>query len=88
MGKKNPNWKDVLEKRYIHQCNTRKYKKWRLAIFTRDNHTCQNCKKVGGYLIAHHIKGWAKYPKLRFIINNGITLCYKCHREFHKNNGY
>lgn len=28
-----------------------------------------------GYLIVHHILSWRDYPKLRYIINNGITLC-------------
>jgi len=60
-------------------CNARQYKKWRLAVFTRDNFTCVNCQKVDGYLIAHHIKSWAKYPELRYKINNSITLCKNCH---------
>ena len=66
-------------KRYIHFCNVRQYKKWRLAVFARDNFTCVNYQKVGGYLIAHHKKSWAKYPELRYKINNGITLCKNCH---------
>jgi len=66
-------------RRYIHFCNVRQYKKWRLAVFTKDNFACVNCQKVGGYLIAHHIKSWAKYLKLRYKINNGITLCKNCH---------
>lgn len=56
------------------------YVNWRVSVFTRDQFTCQICKKIGGFLEAHHIKSWAKYPDLRFDINNGITLCKSCHK--------
>ena len=56
---------------------------WRKAIFTKDNFTCQNCGETGGYLNAHHTNNFADFPKLRLAIDNGITLCKKCHFEFH-----
>lgn len=64
--------------------NTREYKVWRIAVFERDNYTCQNCGVKGARLQAHHNKPWAKYPKDRYDINNGVTLCEKCHKEKHK----
>tara|TARA_Y100000310_G_C20081259_1_gene533945 strand:+ start:120 stop:500 length:381 start_codon:yes stop_codon:yes gene_type:complete len=81
MGEKNPNWKGGISKenRYRHYYDA-KYKKWRMAVFTRDNFTCQFCGIRGVYLTVHHIKSWAHYPELRLNINNGITLCEECHK--------
>jgi len=71
-------------KRYKHLCSRKEYRDWREAVFTRDNWTCQKCgvrSKKGKtvYLEAHHIKSWVEYPKLRYEVNNGVTLCYECH---------
>lgn len=54
-------------------------------LFKRDNYTCQHCNKKGGELNAHHIKTFAKFPELRFDVNNGLTLCKNYHINLHKN---
>lgn len=81
-GEKSPSWKGGVSK-------TRKmgavYKQWRSDVFERDNWTCQTCGVRGGYLEAHHIKSWAKYPELRYEVENGVTLCLDCHRLTFKN---
>lgn len=43
--------------------------------------------KSGGKLNAHHLNGWADFPDERIDIDNGATLCKKCHREYHSYNG-
>ena len=52
------------------------YVAWRKAVYKRDNYSCQwpNCT-LKSKLNAHHIKNWAQFPGLRFVIENGITLC-------------
>jgi hypothetical protein len=57
----------------------REYKDWRTSVYERDDYTCQCCGVRGGRLNAHHINQFADYPELRYDVNNGITLCVKCH---------
>lgn len=63
--------------------NSREYQEWRACVFERDHYTCQNCGQVGGTINAHHIKSFKDYPDLRLEVNNGITLCLKCHKLAH-----
>lgn len=59
--------------------NNTYYKEWKRKIFERDNYTCQCCGIRGGNLNAHHLYNFSEYKDLRYDINNGITLCEKCH---------
>lgn len=82
IGINHPNWvgNKIKDPRKRLRAS-KKYKDWREKVFKRDNWTCQDCGIVGGYLEAHHIKSWKCYPKLRYIIDNGKTLCLKCHNK-------
>jgi len=78
-GKNNSNWKGGITKENSKQRQSVEYKKWRDSVFERDNYTCQDCGKHGCYIEAHHIKSFADYIDLRYVIDNGITYCKKCH---------
>ena len=57
------------------------YKEWRTKVLARDDFICKDCKMKGN--IAHHLELFALNLKKRFDINNGITLCRKCHIKRH-----
>ncbi len=80
-GKKSYLWKGGITPIHEKIRKSAEYKLWRISVFERDDYTCMWCKKRGGELQADHIKPFAFYPKLRFIIDNGRTLCVSCHRK-------
>lgn len=82
-GEHNPRWKGGVSKTRLKGTNCKEYIIWRKAVVERDNWTCQSCGKVGGSLHAHHIKLWKDYPELRYVVDNGITLCIECHLDLH-----
>ena len=59
------------------------YKKWVYNVYKRDDYTCQCCGKRGGDLVAHHLNSYNWDKEHRIDVNNGITLCEQCHRDFH-----
>lgn len=88
-GENNPNWKGGVSKlnkteRRL-EMETIKYKEWRSGVFERDTYTCRMCGKHGVKIEADHIKSWSTFPKLRYKLSNGQTLCVKCHREKTRN---
>lgn len=56
-------------------------------VFERDKFKCQDCDKTKVRIHAHHIKSWIDYPKLRFAVSNGVTLCHDCHWDRHRKQG-
>lgn len=81
-GKKHYAWKGGITSVNEKIRKSLEYKLWRKAIFERDNWTCVWCgDNKGGNLNADHIKPFSLFPELRFAIDNGRTLCNKCHRK-------
>ena len=93
-GEKAYNWRGGQGLHFTIR-NCFKYRLWRDDVFTRDNFTCQECGKRGGNLEAHHIKRFidileeyniksleeANNCEELWNINNGQTLCKKCHEK-------
>ncbi len=71
------NWKGGISPRVL---TSKKYKEWRKAVFQRDGYKCVWCGYDKGEILqADHIKPWKFYPKLRYKVLNGRTLCKPCH---------
>ncbi|MCI4463678.1 MAG: HNH endonuclease [Caldisericum sp.] len=87
-GENNWRWKGGITPENLQIRHSLEMRLWRKAVFERDNFTCQKCGQKGGDLEAHHINNFADFPELRFAIDNGITLCKYCHKEFHKKYGF
>ena len=83
-GEKNPFWRGGITPLMQKIRQSPETRNWREAVFKRDNWTCQDCgaRSQSGLYVrieAHHIKPFCIFPTLRFDINNGSTLCKKCH---------
>jgi hypothetical protein len=60
---------------------------WSSSIKKRDNYTCKVCEKISGNLVSHHLDAWHWCKTKRHNVDNGVTLCVKCHKQFHKEYG-
>lgn len=75
------------------RANDRRYDeknhKWRNYVFKRDKYTCVACSSnKSGTLVAHHLDGYNWCTEKRYDIENGVTLCESCHKDFHGKYGY
>ena len=79
-GPKHPRYKILrdLVKRPLSSFESRR---WRIAVYERDNYICQSCGQQGGRLQAHHLQSFKHFPGLRHELSNGQTLCVECHKN-------
>ena len=83
-GENSPTWNpNLTDEDRQHTRHYPEYNEWRSAVYERDNYTCQCCGKVGGNLNAHHMESYSSNKELRTTVSNGVTLCEKCHKDFH-----
>jgi len=87
---------DTEKQKYVR--TMAKYINWKYKVNERDKYVCQKCGKSNLQLHAHHIVPFsilfleysinsieqAEQCDAMWDINNGITLCGKCHRKQHK----
>ena len=84
----NPDITDEQRSKFRYVLHGGNSKVWSQQTMIRDDFTCQICNKHGGNLNAHHLNGWNAFPEQRFDVDNGVTLCTDCHKEFHSEYGY
>jgi hypothetical protein len=96
-GEKSHTWKGGVTPMRKMIRESFEYREWIKKVFMRDLFTCKECNQHGGYLHAHHIKSFsqileennitnlekAKNCRCLWNVNNGITLCKKCHKKKH-----
>ncbi len=85
-GERAPNWKGGVSSEDELARKGSAYRQWRLAVFERDDYTCQCCgaRSAEGARVrieADHIKPFALHHDLRYEVSNGRTLCSPCHRK-------
>ncbi len=80
------NWKWIKDRSLLKDDNKDRggqlSRDWGRNVKFRDSWKCrianENCS---GRPEAHHILSWANYPELRYNLDNGRTLCKKCHKK-------
>ena len=93
-GKDHPQWRGGITPLIMKIRNSDNAREWREAIFKRDGYVCVSCLDDKGHnLNAHHIKRLSDLvftmkietaeqafaTKELWDVNNGMTLCEKCH---------
>ena len=75
-------WKGGITPTIMKIRNSFEMREWRKKVYKKDNYTCWICEIRGGEIHAHHLKKFSNYPKLRFKVSNGLTLCEFCHKTY------
>ncbi|MCX0396945.1 hypothetical protein LI014_06110 [Clostridium perfringens] len=78
----------ITDEERLNKRKCEEYYNWRDSVFTRDNYTCVCCGKDTHHNNAHHLNGYDWDKQNRTNVDNGVTLCVDCHKDFHKTYGY
>lgn len=88
-GENHPRWNSSIseEERKYGRCSE-EYSLFVHSVLARDKYCCVCCGKQGSDKIeAHHLNGYNWYVEGRVDIDNGVTLCRDCHKDFHNRYG-
>lgn len=81
-GEKAYNWNpNLTEEDRIVGRDTRGIIDFKKRVMARDNYLCKVCGVKGE--VVHHLNGYNWCVEGRVNDNNGVTLCEKCHNNFH-----
>jgi len=83
LGAKRWNWKGGITPDRVRLRASLDMKLVREACFERDDYTCRSCRQRGGKLNAHHIWPFQRFPEWKYELWNLMTLCKRCHDDFH-----
>jgi len=62
---------------------SKEYRLWRASVIRRDIR-CKICNSLQDRE-AHHLNHAIYFAGMRFDVDNGVTLCKKCHTQYHTN---
>lgn len=68
-------------RRYKSLSNIRSWRKWRNSVYKRDNYKCILCGRGKILIDPHHILPKRDFPKLKYRVANGVSLCRRCHKK-------
>jgi len=91
LGEKNHNYNPNLtdEDRLEIGRYEERYKGFRKSVYRRDGYKCVVCGSgKSNTLVAHHLDSYTNFPEKRTDVNNAVTLCQSCHKDFHGMYGY
>lgn len=79
---------DITDEQRVAQRKTYLDARFKKGVKERDGNKCTVCGEYKGTIVAHHLMSYVEYPEFRYDIDNGVTLCEKCHISFHQKYGW
>lgn len=89
IGENNPNWNtNKTQQDREEDRKNLEYDSFIKRVLARDDYKCVVCGESHQDLNVHHLDGYNWCKEKRTDDTNGVTLCKKCHKNFHSIYGY